>query len=137
MLLLAYKPAEGSTRMVNEGSFVSSHRVPWNSAMCHIEPKSSRRDSSSSDGGHSGDRPERRIPAATSIDIRTHHKTKWPGFHALLGHGIDRPDRARLDSRADPPRGGNRLHPVRPARIDSWSGIYAKDHVPVRGNAAH
>src|SRR5262245_62296664 len=104
MLLLACTPAEGSTRMVNEGSFVSSHRVTWNSAVCHIEPKSSRRDSSSSDGGHSGDWPERRIPAATSIDIRAHHETKRPRLHPLLGHGVNRPGRPGLGTHAAAPR---------------------------------
>src|SRR5262249_9368409 len=101
MLLLACKPAEGSTRMLNEGSFVSSHPVTWNAAVCHIEPKSSRRDFPSSDGGQSGDRPERRIPATPSIDIRAHHETKRARLHALLGHGVDRPDRAGMDSRTD------------------------------------
>src|SRR5215831_7668692 len=137
MLLLACKPAEGSTRMVNEGSFVSSHRVTWNSAMCHIEPKPSRRDFPSSDGGHSGDRPECRIPATPSIDIRAHHETKRPRLHALLGHGVDRPGRPWMASWTAAPRGGKRLHPVRTTRIDSWSGVYAQDQIPVRGMAAH
>ena len=134
---MACTPAEGSNRMVNEGLFVSSHRLTWNPAVCHIDPEPSRRNSTSSDGRHPGDRPERRLLAAESIDQRTQYKTKWSGLHALLGHDIDRPDRAGMDSRTDSPRSGNRLHPVRTTRIDSWSGLYAQDQIPVRGMAAH